>query len=79
LLIEPRGKPARFVVTQVVPDSKAAQTSLAPGDEVVTLDGAPPAQAPRLLLRRRPGQQIEIVFRRGGRTLAGMVGLDARR
>lgn len=79
LLIEPRGKPARFVVTQVVPDSMAAQTSLAPGDEVVTLDGAPPAQAPRLLLRRRPGQQIEIVFRRGGRTLAGMVGLDARR
>lgn len=78
LLLEPRGaEPAHWRVVQVLPGTAAQHSGVLAGDEVLTLDGLPPAQLSRVLLRHSAGQQVELVYQRGAQVRRELVKLDA--
>jgi putative serine protease PepD len=68
-------------VEEVVPGSPAASAGLEPGDVISALSGEPVATSGELaaaVRERRPGDQVDITFRRRGQTRTARVALAAR-
>jgi len=68
-------------VGEVVPGSPAASAGLEPGDVISTVGGEPVATSGELAAAvrdRRPGEQVDIGFRRGGQTRTARVTLATR-
>jgi hypothetical protein len=76
VFFETRGTEQKCVIVGVQPDSKAAEAGLQTGDELLTLDGQPPAAVPRVLLRHLPGDRLPVAVRRNGQTVSLSVALD---
>jgi serine protease Do len=68
-------------VTQVVEDSPAAAGGLRVNDEITSFDGTDVATAEdvrKLLRRRKPGDEVEVVVQRGSRSVTLTVTLTRR-
>jgi hypothetical protein len=74
--IKPGESLPRVEVASVTPESSAAESSLKPGDEILQVDGLPPSLWSRAMLRHRPGESLDVLFRRGGETFRAAVKLD---
>ncbi len=80
LVLEPFSQPGeqapRVRVAALTPDSAAAESTLRPGDELLQVDGLPPSLWGRAMLRHRPGENLDILFRRGEQVYRAQVRLD---
>ena len=80
LVLEPFSKDneaaVRVKVAAITPETAAAQTSLQPGDEILRVDGLPPGLWGRAVFRHRPGESLDLTFRRDGKVYHGQVKLD---
>lgn len=68
-------------VREVVPDSPASSAGLAPGDVISAVGGEPVATSGEMaaaIRQRRPGDQVDIAYRRGQETRTARVTLTAR-
>ncbi|HEX4611765.1 MAG TPA: trypsin-like peptidase domain-containing protein [Urbifossiella sp.] len=68
-------------ITQVVDDSPAGEAGLRVGDEITSFDGTDVEAAEdvrRLLRRRKPGDEVEVVVQRGTRSVTLTVTLTRR-
>ncbi len=81
LVLEPFGpadrRPRPFRVVEVVPNSRAATTPIAKGDEILAVDGLPPEMLTRALLRRQPKDKVLVRYRHGAQVVAVPVTLEA--
>jgi S1-C subfamily serine protease len=71
---------AGLIVDAVEPDTPAEAAGLAPGDVLLSLDGAAmglPRDLNRVLLERRPGESVTLVWRSAGARLESRIPLDA--
>lgn len=68
----PRYVRTQPVVSEVVPDSPAAQAGVQAGDEVLALNGQPMTSTDILIgwLRLRPGERVQLDVQRGGAVVA---------
>ncbi|MBI2300722.1 MAG: PDZ domain-containing protein [Armatimonadetes bacterium] len=67
----------RYLVALVTPGSGAAAAGLKAGDEILAVDGLPPALLLRAVLRHEPGQRVPVRCRRGQAVGTVGVALDA--
>jgi putative serine protease PepD len=74
------GRPAGLAVTAVDPGGPAASAGLAVGDLIVEIEGEPAVSSEQLVLaslRHRPGDVVEITYRRDGAERTAKVTLGA--